>query len=64
MKATTKFTAQEFLSLNRKHSFMLTFYLQESYQTLSNELRKVCEIHGEKLLDTKHNPISLGKLIS
>ena len=38
----------------------LLFCTQESYQILVDELRKVSENYGERLLETRHNPISLG----
>ena len=35
--------------------------LQEMYSVLSQELKRLAEAHGERLLQTPHNPISLGK---
>lgn len=35
---------------------------KEMYKYLKEELGKVATKHGERLLDTKNNPISLGKL--
>ena len=35
--------------------------LQEVYSYLSEGLSKVASAHGERLLSTKGNPISLGK---
>lgn len=34
------------------------------YKYLKEELSKVASKHGEKILDTKSNPISIGKLNS
>lgn len=33
------------------------------YNYLKDELSKVASKHGERLLDTKNNPISMGKNI-
>ena len=38
----------------------LCSYQQENYQYLSRELAKVAESHGERVLITKNNPISIG----
>lgn len=35
---------------------------KEMYKYLKEELGKVATKHGERLLDTKNNPISIGKL--
>ena len=34
--------------------------LQENYLYLKERLSEVCSRHGERVLDTPHNPISLG----
>lgn len=34
--------------------------LQENYLYLKEQLSEVCSRHGERVLDTPHNPISLG----
>ena len=34
---------------------------KEMYKYLKEELSKVAAKHGEKILDTKNNPISIGK---
>lgn len=34
---------------------------KEIYKYLKEELAKVATKHGERLLDTKNNPISIGK---
>ena len=36
---------------------------KEMYNYLKEELGKVASKHGEKILDTKNNPISIGKKI-
>lgn len=36
--------------------------LQEIYSFLAQELKSLASAHGERLLHTPHNPISLGKL--
>lgn len=36
--------------------------LQEIYMLLAQELSTLASAHGERLLHTPHNPISLGKL--
>lgn len=38
--------------------------LQEIYSFLAQELKTLASVHGERLLHTPHNPISLGELIS
>lgn len=46
------------------NNFMSVIYidpLQEVYSYLSEGLSKVAAAHGERLLSTKGNPISLGK---
>ncbi len=35
---------------------------KEMYKYLKEELSKVASKHGEKILETKNNPISVGKL--
>lgn len=32
------------------------------YSLLAQELKAVASAHGERLLDTPHNPVSLGEL--
>nr|XP_015200776.1 PREDICTED: O-phosphoseryl-tRNA(Sec) selenium transferase isoform X1 [Lepisosteus oculatus]XP_015200777.1 PREDICTED: O-phosphoseryl-tRNA(Sec) selenium transferase isoform X1 [Lepisosteus oculatus]XP_015200778.1 PREDICTED: O-phosphoseryl-tRNA(Sec) selenium transferase isoform X1 [Lepisosteus oculatus]XP_015200779.1 PREDICTED: O-phosphoseryl-tRNA(Sec) selenium transferase isoform X1 [Lepisosteus oculatus]XP_015200780.1 PREDICTED: O-phosphoseryl-tRNA(Sec) selenium transferase isoform X1 [Lepisos len=36
------------------------FAVQEMYTNLAEELKKLAETHGERLLETSHNPISLA----
>lgn len=36
--------------------------LQEIYSILAEELKRLASAHGERLLHTPHNPISLGEL--
>lgn len=36
---------------------------KEMYNYLRDELSKVASKHGERLLDTKNNPISMGKVV-
>lgn len=35
---------------------------KEMYKYLKEELGKIATKHGEKILETKNNPISIGKL--
>lgn len=39
----------------------LRFWPQEIYSFLAEELKSLAAAHGERLLHTPHNPISLGK---
>ena len=39
----------------------LTDERKENYKILKEEMTKVAEKYGERLLDVKNNPISLGK---
>ena len=39
------------------------FYFQEMYVYLHSNLLKLCGSYGEKLLETRQNPISLGKVL-
>lgn len=36
--------------------------VQENYAYLKEKLSEVCGRHGERVLETRHNPISLGRL--
>ena len=38
-------------------------HLQENYEYLKEKLSEVCGRHGERVLATPHNPISLGRLL-
>lgn len=38
------------------------FFFQEMFSYLSSGLKKLADTHNERLLDTPHNPISLGNL--
>lgn len=42
-------------------SMYLRFWPQEIYSFLAEELKSLAAAHGERLLHTPHNPISLGK---
>ena len=37
---------------------------KENFNILKDELKKVSEKHGERIMETKGNPISIGKEIS
>lgn len=39
----------------------LRLWPQEIYSFLAEELKSLAAAHGERLLHTPHNPISLGK---
>ena len=41
----------------------LTDERKENYKRLKEELGKIAEKYGERLLDVKNNPISIGKFI-
>lgn len=50
-----------FFPLSLSVPFCLRF-LQEIYSFLAQELKTLALVHGERLLHTPHNPISLGKI--
>lgn len=50
------------LSLGVKGFKELVTQRKEMYTLLKEELGKVAQKHGERLLETKSNPISIGKL--
>lgn len=43
-------------------SSLFLHVLQDIYSFLVQELKSLASAHGERLLQTPHNPISLGKL--
>ena len=49
------------LSLGSKGYKELLVVRKELYQYLQLKLEEIAEHYGERLLDVKHNPISLGK---
>lgn len=50
------------LVLSLHASSLCLHVLQEIYLLLAQELKSLASAHGERLLHTPHNPISLGKL--
>lgn len=50
------------LVLSLHASSLCLHVLQEIYSFLAQELKRLASAHGERLLHTPHNPISLGKL--
>ena len=48
--------------LRLAHRYHVNGVLQENYSYLREKLSQVCAKHGERVLDTPHNPISLGLL--
>lgn len=49
------------LVLSLHASSLFLYVLQEIYSFLAQELKSLASAHGERLLHTPHNPISLGK---
>jgi O-phospho-L-seryl-tRNASec:L-selenocysteinyl-tRNA synthase len=52
------------LSLGQKGYKQLCTQRKENYAYVKEKLSEVCGRHGERVLDTRHNPISLGVSLS
>lgn len=50
------------VSTKNKLIVIFIWFLQENYIYLKEKLIEVCVKHGERVLETSHNPISLGLL--